>query len=80
MKPVKTMIDMTNFPDHPVIRNTEMTGYPDGKEPDYPKCPICGAEAEEFYKFDGITIVGCDNCIDKVDAWEEQESWDTYEV
>ena len=33
-----------NLPDHPVIRNLEMTGYPDGQEPEYPHCPLCGAE------------------------------------
>lgn len=74
MKPVKTMIDMTNFPDHPVIRNTEMTGYPDGKAPDYPKCPICGAEAEEFYKnICNGDIVGCEDCVGKVWADEMED-------
>lgn len=29
-----------DIPDHPVIRNMEATGYPDGKEPDYPHCPV----------------------------------------
>ncbi|MDO4175779.1 MAG: zf-TFIIB domain-containing protein [Eubacteriales bacterium] len=70
---------MNKLGDHPIIHNMETTGYPDGKAADYPKCPVCGAEAEEFYKFDGITIVGCDNCIDRVNAWEEQERLDTYE-
>ena len=27
-----------NLPDHPMIRNLEMTGYPDGQEPEYPHC------------------------------------------
>lgn len=37
---------MYDIPDHPVIRNLEATGYPDGKEPDYPHCPFCGEECE----------------------------------
>lgn len=24
-----------NLPDHPMIRNLEMTGYPDGQEPEW---------------------------------------------
>lgn len=35
---------MPGIPDHPVIRNMKATGYPDGKEPQYPHCPVCGKE------------------------------------
>lgn len=35
--------------DHPVIRNLELTGYPDGQEPNYPICPICYEETDTFY-------------------------------
>lgn len=28
------------LPDHPVVQNMERTGYPDGKEPQFPHCPI----------------------------------------
>ena len=35
---------MPGIPDHPVIRNMEATGYPDGKYPKYPRCPVCGRE------------------------------------
>ena len=31
---------MHDLPDHPIIRNLERTGYPDGKEPRYPHCPV----------------------------------------
>ena len=39
-----------DLPDHPVVQNLERTGYPDGKEPHYPRCPICGEECETIYK------------------------------
>lgn len=29
-----------DLPDHPVIQNMERTGYPDGKEPIFPICPV----------------------------------------
>lgn len=59
------------IPDHPVIRNMERTGYPDGKEPEYPICPVCDQETDTYYKDKHGDIVGCDNCIKTCDAWEE---------
>lgn len=41
-------------------------------EPDYPICPVCGEECERIYK-NGNEILGCDNCIVEVNAWEWQE-------
>ena len=35
-----------------------------------PKCPICGQECDSFYKH-GTEILGCDNCIRKVDSYNE---------
>ena len=52
-----------DLPDHPVIQNMERTGYPNGKEPEYPRCPICGEECEDIYKDKDLNIVGCDICI-----------------
>lgn len=60
------------IPDHPIIENMERTGFADGKEPEYPHCPICGAECETIYKLKGADIVGCDICIVSADAWEVQ--------
>ncbi len=57
---------------HPEIENALRTGYPHG-EPAYPQCPVCEAEADTFFKDHSGTIVGCENCISKVDAWEEME-------
>ena len=57
-------------PDHPVIRNMESTGYPDGKEPKTPICPVCGEECETIYQSYVGLILGCDNCIKPVNACE----------
>lgn len=61
---------MNDIPDHPVIRNMERTGYPDGKEPTYPHCPVSGEECDTIYKDKEHDIVGCDNCVSTADAWE----------
>lgn len=37
---------------------------------DLPICPICGAETDTFFKNNDSEIVGCDECVRKVDAWE----------
>ncbi len=60
--------------DHPIIRNMERTGYPDGKEPQFPVCPECGMECETVYTypFSG-KVLGCDKCISVTDAWEVEE-------
>jgi hypothetical protein len=61
-----------NIPDHPVIRNMENTGFPDGKAAAYPVCPVCGQECEDIY-FSNREIVGCDECLKKEDAWEVED-------
>lgn len=58
---------------HPIITAMEKTGYPDSKEPQYPHCPICGQECETIYRDADYEIVGCDECIRKDDAWEEED-------
>lgn len=64
---------MEQLLDHPVIRNLELTGYPDGKEPQYPICPVCRKECEAVYKDNDGNIVGCDGELSRWDAWEEPE-------
>jgi len=63
-----------NVPDDPVIQNCESTGYPDRCEPGYPHCPKCGRIAYRIYK-DAKTgeVLGCDVCVDDVDAFEVPE-------
>lgn len=59
--------------DHPIIENMERTGYPDGKEPVYPHCPICGEECDTIYRDNAGDIVGCGECISTTDAWEVED-------
>ncbi|MBT9174226.1 MAG: hypothetical protein DDT21_02637 [Syntrophomonadaceae bacterium] len=66
-----------SLPDHPVIRNMERTGYPDGKrpQPSYCTCPVCGEEkAATFYlgRREGRNCtLGCENCVNVYDVWDE---------
>ena len=59
-----------DVPDHPIIRNMERTGYPDGKEPPRPHCPVCGEECETIYRDRYGADVGGDVCVETKDAWE----------
>jgi hypothetical protein len=61
---------MPQIQDHPIIRNMELTGCPDGREPKYPICPKCGEEASSFYVSADKEVIGCDNCVESRDAWE----------
>ena len=64
---------MFDIPDAPDIRNCERTGYPDGKEPTYPRCPICGEECETLYKDRSGEVFACDNCVSTQNAWDSEE-------
>ena len=57
-------------PDHPIVQNLERTGYPDGKEPVFPICPVCGEECDTMYKDRYGAYVGCDVCMETVNAWD----------
>lgn len=67
--------------DHPVIRNMERTGHPDGREPEQPHCPICGEECETIYQNRLGNYAGCDVCTKIWDAWYVPDCFpeDTYE-
>ena len=41
-------------------------------DPQFPRCPVCGAETADFYR-STVTgeIVGCYECIKWADGWEE---------
>ena len=39
-------------------------------EPEPSKCPICGAECETVYKDYYGDIIGCNECVKEVDAWQ----------
>lgn len=61
---------MSELRDHPVIENLCRTGCPDGREPEYPVCPHCGADAGTFYKNRTGEIVGCEICLHTVQYYE----------
>lgn len=61
---------MWSLPDCPTIRNCEETGYPDRREDKEPTCPICGGGCDTIYKNNEGDIVGCNDCIKSVEAWE----------
>lgn len=58
------------FLEHPDITRMNKYGTLSTEDEKPVFCPICGEECESFYKLDG-QIVGCDMCIEKVDAYEE---------
>ena len=55
-----------DIPDHPVVRNCERTGYPDGNTPQEPVCPVCGEACCTAYVNEDLDIVGCDECCEMV--------------
>ena len=49
-------------------------------EKTYPRCPMCGSEADWFYRMGGETI-GCSECVERVSyqtIQEEQDGEDEY--
>ena len=64
------MSNLTDIPDHPIIRNLMETGYPYREEPKICTCPICGDECYFHYIRDG-EIIGCENCITVHDAEDD---------
>ena len=49
--------------EHPVITNLRETGHPYRRAAKEIRCPICGAEAENFYMDRRRDVVGCDRCL-----------------
>ena len=68
--------EMYDAPENPIIANYLRTGYPYSKEPEYPCCPECGEECDTLYRDRHGRVLGCENCIQKVDAWEEVDAWE----
>ena len=46
------------------------------REPESPVCPVCGQECETLYRTRADEIVGCENCVEALDAWENQSMED----
>lgn len=64
---------MAAIPDYPIIRNCERSGWSDGKDPEYPVCPVCGTECETLYADRDGDVFACDVCVKTKDAWEAAE-------
>lgn len=63
---------MADVPDAPWIRDAEINGDP---APDPVICPVCYKECERIYYYKSERdALGCENCIDWMDAydWDEQ--------
>lgn len=52
---------------------TPPNSYYEPPEPKAPRCPICGAETDTFKKDHYGEIVGCDECVKDIDAWDYVE-------
>lgn len=65
------------IPDHPVIRNMERTGHPDGKGPKvlfkciHCRCEIC--DGETYYDIDGEPW--CEECIEDARKTADADDW-----
>lgn len=38
-----------------------------------PICPICGDETATYYRNSAGFIIGCESCVEMIDAWEYKE-------
>ena len=47
--------------------------YPEPPEEPLPRCPVCGEETDTFYQNQDGDIVGCDQCVKALDAWDYLE-------
>ena len=47
-----------------------LLNYPDAPEYEVPHCPVCGQECEVLYRNRYGEVIGCDDCVESVDAWE----------
>jgi hypothetical protein len=58
------------FLEHPDITMMNRYGTLNLKEEKPVFCPVCGEECDTLFKRDGETV-GCEMCIEEVDAYEE---------
>ena len=65
---------MNDLPDAPWIRDAELNGWGDDVPPVH--CPVCHEECERIYYYKGDRdALGCDVCIDWMDAYDWQEQY-----
>ena len=63
---------MERIPDEYGISRCLCSGYAHPLK-SAPTCPVCGEEVDEYLKNSEGEIVGCENCVHGVDAWEAIE-------
>jgi hypothetical protein len=39
----------------------------------HPRCPVCGEECDRYYRNEFNDILGCEHCVEEIDAWDEKE-------
>lgn len=44
--------------------------YPSPPEPDEAYCPVCGSTCGKYYRSLNGEILGCDECVEEIDAFE----------
>lgn len=57
--------------DHPDIERIERYGHVE--EPRWPRCPVCNEECETIYLNGHGEPVGCDECLESIDAADYEE-------
>lgn len=64
-----------DIPDDPMIRKMELYGtlHPEQEEGPDPICPICGKECDFIFTDIDGDCAGCENCLNRVDAYEWKE-------
>lgn len=60
------------IPNAPYIRSAESLGTDNVDEPE---CPVCGDFCKTVYRNDAGSVIGCDRCVQAMDAYE----WDAEE-
>lgn len=46
---------------------------PEPPEQNMPRCPECGEECETIYRGRDGQILGCENCVDALNAYDWEE-------
>lgn len=55
------------IPDAPWIRDAEINGMPDSEDV---YCPVCGEENPDTLYIVDNSVIGCECCVRRVDAYE----------
>ena len=56
-----------------MVRDIPEAALEPREQEEMPKCPFCGWECNTLYRARGGEIVGCENCIDALDAVDNRD-------